>query len=137
MTERPTSLAARVPISLADLPTAVSVADPAGGEPTWRKTLVDPTSGHAVFYVRFAPGQRGEPHWHPSDTLYVFLEGSLTIEDEATYTAGEVRFVNGGFAYGAEIGGPDGCLFIFISLGPYGRFDPDEHPPPAGRWDAK
>ena len=88
-----------------------------------------------MFYVQFAPGERGEPHWHPSDTLYIFERGSLIIEGEATYRAGEVRFVNGGFAYGAEIGGPDGCAFFFVSLGPYGRFDPDVVPPPAGRWD--
>ncbi len=132
----PAALAALTPIGLDDIPYAVTIDDPDGGPPlTWRKTLVDEGSGHAVFYVRFGPGQRGEPHWHPSDTLYVFLEGELTVEGEATYAAGQVRFVNGGFAYGAEVGGPDGCLFLFVSLGPYGRFDPDEFPPPAGRWD--
>ena len=43
--------------------------------------------------------------------------------------------MRGGFAYGAEVGGPDGCEFLFVSLGPYGRFDPDVDAPPRGRWD--
>lgn len=115
----------------------MAVALPDATDPvTWRKTLVDPESGHAVFLVRFGAGQRGEPHWHPSDTVYVFLEGSLTVEGEATYQAGEMRLVEGGFAYGAEVGGPEGCTFLFISLGPYDRHDPDELMPPRGRWDA-
>lgn len=129
-------LPVRTPTRLADLPVAVRAESPDGTpSQTWRKTLVDESTDHAVFYVQFAPGERGESHWHTSDTLYVFERGSLIIEGEATYHAGEVRFVNGGFAYGAEVGGPDGCTFIFISLGPYGRFDPDVHPAPAGRWD--
>jgi hypothetical protein len=129
-------LPVRTPVRLADIPHAVEVAAvPGGPVTTWRTTLVDPPSGHAVFLVHFGPGQRGEAHWHPSDTLYVFHQGSLTVEGEATYHAGEVRFVKGGFAYGAEVGGPDGCEFLFISLGPYGRFDPDFVPPPNGRWD--
>jgi hypothetical protein len=126
----------RQPVRLTDIPFAIVLPDPGDGTPfTWRRTLVDPSSGHAVFNVRFGPGQRGEPHWHPSDTLYVFLAGELTVEGEATYREGEVRFVRGGFAYGAEVGGPNGCEFIFVSLGPYGRFDPDVERPPLGRWD--
>lgn len=134
-TVRPTAaLPRRRPVRLDDVPLAVALPDH-DSPVTWRKTLVDPDTGHAAFLVRFGPGQRGEAHWHPSDTLYVFLEGSLTVEGEATYHAGEVRSVEGGYAYGAEIGGPDGCTFLFVSLGPYGRHDPDETPPPAGRWD--
>ena len=132
----PPELPERTPVRIADIPIAVSLPRADGPPPeTWRKTLVDPESGHAVFYVRFAPGQRGEPHWHPSDTLYVFLDGSLIVEGEAEYRAGEVRFVHGGFAYGAEVGGAQGCEFVFVSLGEYGRFDPDVDLPPRGRWD--
>lgn|GEM_PF-6934840 len=132
----PSAIPIRTPTRLADLPIAVRAESPDGTlSETWRKTLVDESTDHAVFYVQFAPGEQGEPHWHPSDTLYVFERGSLIVEGEATYRAGEIRFVNGGFAYGAEVGGPEGCTFIFISLGPYGRFDPDVDPAPAGRWD--
>ena len=57
------------------------------------------------------------------------------IEGEGSYVAGQVRWVRGGFAYGAEGAGPEGCEFYYFSLGPYGQFDPDRDPPPLGRWD--
>ncbi len=28
-----------------------------------------------------------------------------------------------------------GCEYLFFSLGPYDKIDPDERPPPLGRWD--
>ena len=31
--------------------------------------------------------------------------------------------------------GPTVCEYLFISLGPYDKLDPDEFPPPLGRWD--
>ena len=37
--------------------------------------------------------------------------------------------------YGPEQCGPDGVEYLFISLGPYDKLDPDEFPPPLGRWD--
>jgi hypothetical protein len=130
-------LPSRVPVTLAEIEPAVYGVgeDGAVDRGTWRKTIVDPDTGHACFYVRFAPHQTGTPHWHPSDTLYLVVRGSLVIEGEGEYRAGDVRHVKGGFAYGTEGGGPEGCEFFFVSLGPYGRFDPDEHPPPIGRWD--
>jgi hypothetical protein len=54
------------------------------------------------------PDNEARPHWHPSGTLSVFESGSVIIEGEAPYHAGEVRFVKADFAYGVEIGGPDG-----------------------------
>ena len=36
---------------------------------------------------------------------------------------------------GAETAGTDEVEYLFISLGPYDKFDPDEFPPPLGRWD--
>ena len=121
----------RVPVALADIPIAVGGTEP----DTWRKTIVDPSTGHAVFYVRFAPNQVGSAHWHTSDTVYLFVHGEFTVEGETTYHGGDVRRVRGGFAYGSETAGPDGCEFYFVSLGPYGRLDPDVDPPPLGRWD--
>ncbi len=51
------------------------------------------------------------------------------------YRVGDIRWVRAGFAYGPESSGPDGCEYLFVSLGPYDKFDPDEFPPPLGRWD--
>jgi hypothetical protein len=132
----PHAIPERQPVAVTDIPIAVGATRPDGTPPdTWRKTIVDPATGHAVFYVRFGPHQRGEAHWHTSDTVYMFVKGSFSIEGETTYRAGDVRRVRGGFAYGAETAGAEGCEFYFVSLGPFGRLDPDVDPPPLGRWD--
>jgi hypothetical protein len=57
------------------------------------------------------------------------------VEGEGSFFPGEIRWVRGGFAYGAEGAGPEGCEFFFFSLGPYGQHDPDVEPAPLGRWD--
>lgn len=118
-----TEAPSRTPIDPWDLPPAVHKLLEDGGvdRETWRSTILDPAAGHqAVFFVRFAPGQSGSPHWHTSDTLYVFLQGELSIPDEGTFRAGQVRWVPGGLAYGPELAGPEGCAFLFASLGPFG-----------------
>jgi hypothetical protein len=99
------------------------------------KTLIDPASGNFCMVVRIEAGDGGPPHWHKSDTVYLVRRGELTVPGEGTFREGDIRWVRGGFAYGGEIPGPDGVEFIFISLGPYGWFNPDEYPPPLGRWD--
>jgi hypothetical protein len=135
----PQRLPFREPITLADVPPAVYGVDRTGAvDPdTWRKTIVGPETGSAIFHVRFAPNQSTGPHWHPSDTAYIVLAGTMIIEGEGEYRAGQVRLVEGGYAYGREGAGPDGCEFIFVSLGPFDRHDPDEVPPPRGRWDSR
>lgn len=102
---------------------------------TFTKTLVDPDSGHFCMLVRIEGGAGGPPHWHKSDTIYIVRQGELTVPGEGTYRVGDFRWVRGGYAYGGEIPGPDGCEFFFISMGPYGWFNPDVYPPPLGRWD--
>ena len=97
---------------------------------TWRKTIVAPPMGEAVFYVRLGPGAASPRHWHPSDTVYIVRRGELVIPGEGTYREGEVRWVRGGTAYGPEMGGPDGVEFWFVSMGAFGTFDPDVTPPP-------
>jgi hypothetical protein len=47
----------------------------------------------------------------------MFIKGEFTVDGESTYHAGDVRRVNGGFAYGAETAGPEGCEFYVVSLG--------------------
>ena len=98
---------------------------------TWRKTVVAPPMGEAVFYVRLGPGASSPRHWHPSDTVYIVRRGELVIPGEGSYREGEVRWVRGGTAYGPEMGGPDGVEFYFVSMGPFGTIDPDVTPPPA------
>jgi quercetin dioxygenase-like cupin family protein len=128
----------RVPIRIDDVEPAVFATDDEGrmSDGTWRKTIVDPDTGFACFYVKLAPGSRATPHWHPSNTIYFVHKGTLVIDGEDEYHTGDVRLVQGGFAYGWEGAGDDGCEFVFVSLGEYGKFDPDEDDPPLGRWDA-
>jgi len=99
------------------------------------KWVIDPALGKNCMLLRLPPNHRAKAHWHLSDALYVVTEGELVIEGEPPIPAGHVRWVRGGFAYGPEGAGPEGCEFLFLSLGPYGQFDPDVDPPPLGRWD--
>lgn len=99
------------------------------------KSLVDPGSGNVVMMARFPPNHRARPHWHLSAMLYITTAGEFTVDGEPSYFAGDLRWVRGGFSYGAEGSGPAGCEFYVVSLGPYGQFFPEEHPPPLGRWD--
>jgi hypothetical protein len=122
-----------------DEPPWVGYLGPGASEPSghvFTKTLIDPASGHFCMVVRIEAGAAGPPHWHRSDTVYIVRRGELHVPGEGVYREGDLRWVQGGFAYGGEIPGPDGVEFIFLSLGPYGWFDPEEHPPPLGRWDA-
>ena len=98
--------------------------------------LVDPDSGNRVMHIRSWPERgRAAPHWHLSDTVYIVTKGEFIVEGEGSYREGDLRWVRGGFAYGPEQSGPDGVEYMFFSLGPYDKLDPDEFPPPLGRWD--
>jgi hypothetical protein len=99
------------------------------------KWIVDPALGKNCMLLRLPPNHRAAPHWHTSDTVYLVTAGEFTVEGEGSYFPGQVRWVRGGFAYGAEGAGPEGCEFYFFSLGPYGQHDPDLEPAPLGRWD--
>ena len=115
-----------------------SFTDP--GEPgrspgPWVRWLVDPASGNRVMHVRSDAGRKAAAHWHLSDTVYIVTKGEFIVEGEPTYRVGDLRWVRGGFAYGPEQSGPEGCEYLFISLGPYDKIDPDVRKPPLGRWD--
>jgi hypothetical protein len=99
------------------------------------KWIVDPALGKNCMLLRLPPNHHAAPHWHTSDTVYLVTAGEFTVEGEGSFFAGQVRWVRGGFAYGAEGAGPEGCEFYFFSLGPYGQHDPDVEPAPLGRWD--
>ena len=99
------------------------------------KWIVDPTLGENCMLLHLPPNHRAAPHWHTSDTVYLVTEGEFVIEGEGSFFPGQVRWVRGGYAYGSEGAGPEGCTFYFFSLGPYGQHDPDVEAPPLGRWD--
>ena len=138
MTEREQpDLRERQPITIEDVPWEMfedpeEPARPAGPFIRW---LVDSASGNRVVQVKSWPGREPDPHWHLSDTLYIVTKGELHIRGEEPYKVGDIRWVRGGFAYGAETAGSEEVEYLFISLGPYDKFDPDEFAPPLGRWD--
>lgn len=96
------------------------------------KWIIDPILGKNCMLLRLPPHHRAAPHWHTSDTLYLVTKGEFTIEGEGSFVPGQVRWIRGGRAYGAEGAGPEGCEFLFFSLGPYGQHDPELEPPPLG-----
>jgi len=91
---------------------------------TWRKTIVAPPNGNAMFYVRIAPNGATPRHSHPSDTVYIVRRGQLVVPGEGVYNEGEVRWVKANTVYGPEAAGPDGCEFYYVSMGPFGS-DPE------------
>ncbi|MCB0996227.1 MAG: hypothetical protein KDB21_14115 [Acidimicrobiales bacterium] len=126
------TLPPRTPIHVDELLPAVYRVDDAGelDPDTWRKTIIAPPSGHAVFCVRIAPNGSTPVHWHPSDTVYIVRRGELVIPGEGSYREGDIRWVRGGTVYGPEAAGPEGCEFWFVSLGPFASNDPEQIPPP-------
>jgi hypothetical protein len=82
--------------------------------------------------MHFPPGYVAPSHWHPSDTVYIITKGVFIVEGEGEYRPGQVRWVGGGYAYGRETAGPDGCEFYLLSLGPFSINDPEQNPPPRG-----
>ncbi len=131
------SIASRQPIRIDDVPWEMysDPNEPGRGEGPWVRWLVDPASGNRVVHIKSWAGREPRPHWHLSDTLYIVTKGILYIGGEEPYREGEMRWVRGGFAYGPETAGSDECEYLFISMGPYDKFDPDDFPPPLGRWD--
>ena len=99
------------------------------------KWIIDPVRASNCMLLHLPPRHRAAPHWHTSDTVYLVTKGEFVIEGEGSFFPGQIRWVRGGFAYGAEGAGSDGCEFFFFSLGPYGQHDPEREPPPLGRWD--
>jgi redox-sensitive bicupin YhaK (pirin superfamily) len=70
-----------------------------------------------ILEADFPPNFYAGLHWHPHDTIYLITAGSMRFGDEGVFTAGEVRWVRGGHAYGPETAGPGGVRFHLISLG--------------------
>jgi hypothetical protein len=98
------------------------------------KALIEPSTDKLFIYVRFPPHFVAPEHWHTSPTIYIITKGEFHVDGEGTYRAGDFRWVEGGFAYGAESAGEEGCEFYLGSLGPFGTFEPKFTPPPGGSW---
>jgi hypothetical protein len=127
-------IAERQPITVANVPWQ-DFKDETGyvpDGPTF-KQLIDSDPDKVFGLYRFPPNYKAPSHWHPSDTIYIITQGVFEVEGEAAYYPGDVRWVGGGFAYGRETAGPEGCEFYLASLGPFAVYDPDEVPPPRGR----
>ena len=121
----PGSILPRRPARLDDLPWATVPGSLPGQAPMGVRVVVD-DERHTVRYVKMPPNFTGRRHWHPSTTVYIITAGVLHVDDEDSYHAGGVRWVEGGVPYGPERAGPEGCEFYFVSLGPFGSFDPEE-----------
>lgn len=87
----------------------------------------DMEKGPWCTYIKFGPNVEEASHSHGHDTIYLFMAGSMTIGEEGTFRAGDVRWVRGGHFYGPEAAGPEGVEFFLISLGP--EMAPNYTPP--------
>lgn len=76
------------------------------------------TDGPFALRTRFNPTFSAGEHWHDFDTVYFVREGGMQFgPQEPWYSAGDIRWVRGGHAYGPEQPGTAGVDFILVSLG--------------------
>lgn len=76
------------------------------------------TDGPFALRTRFKPSFSAGEHWHDFDTVYFVREGGMQFgPQEPWYSAGDIRWVRGGHAYGPEQPGPAGVDFVLVSLG--------------------
>ena len=90
-------------------------------------------SGHAP--SARGPSAARPPHWHLSDTLYIVTKGEFIVEGEGSYRARATCVGCRRFRLRPRAVRARRVEYLFISLGPYDKLDPDEFPPPLGRWD--
>jgi hypothetical protein len=83
---------------------------------------------------RFAPNFVAPSHWHDNDTIYIIRQGLFIVEGEGEYRPGDVRWVQGGTAYGSERAGPEGCEVFLVTTGKPSIRNPEVEPPPRGYW---
>lgn len=107
------------------------MVDHARYRPSEVEPIPDPSSpGSTVRLFADGLGQDGVPfallvedppnhtravHHHHGDVLYLYVRGEHTVEGEATYVAGDVRWVRAGYRYGPETTGPDGGSWWVLS----------------------
>ena len=73
----------------------------------------DDPNAPVVFRSWYPPNIEIAPHTHAADYCEIVLEGSLRVT-RRWFTAGDVRIVKGGTAYGPLVMGPEGCTALVI-----------------------
>lgn len=98
------------------------------------KRLTNGETNLSLTAFRFAPNFVAPSHWHDNDTVYIIRSGVFIVEGEGTFVPGDVRWVQGGTAYGSEQAGPEGCEVWLISTGASAIRNPAVEAPPRGYW---
>lgn len=98
------------------------------------KRLTNPECTLLLECFQFPPGYVAPSHWHENDTVYIIRQGVFIVEGEGEYHPGDVRWVQGGTAYGSEQAGPEGCEVFLITTGKPAIRNPETDPPPRGTW---
>ena len=75
------------------------------------------TDGPTFLETKFEPNFHIGHHWHPFDTLYIIMEGEMSIGPEGNFAPGDVRWIKAGHAYGPEVAGAEGVRFFLMSMG--------------------
>ena len=86
------------------------------GRPTTPVRMLK-TDGPSFLETKFEPNFSIGHHWHPFDTLYIIVEGNMTIGPEGNFLPGDVRWIKAGHVYGPEVSGDDGVRFFLMSMG--------------------
>lgn len=86
------------------------------GRPTTPVRMLK-TDGPSFLETKFEPNFHIGHHWHPYDTLYIIMEGEMSIGPEGNFVPGDVRWIKAGHAYGPEVSGDDGVRFFLMSMG--------------------
>ena len=100
-----------------DLSTVQGIPDPTteSGEIFLFEDALGQNGQPFVFLVADPPNKVRRRHYHHADVLYVYVKGEHTIEGEATYRAGDLRWTRAGHAYGPETTGAEGGAWWVIS----------------------
>ena len=86
------------------------------GRPTTPVRMLK-TDGPSFLETKFEPNFEIGHHWHPFDTLYIIMDGNMTIGPEGNFVPGDVRWIKAGHHYGPEISGPNGVRFFLMAFG--------------------
>ena len=86
------------------------------GRPTTPVRMLK-TDGPSFLETKFEPNFEIGHHWHPFDTLYIIMDGNMTIGPEGNFVPGDVRWIKAGHHYGPEVSGPNGVRFFLMAFG--------------------
>ncbi len=86
------------------------------GRPTTPVRMLK-TDGPSFLETKFEPNFEIGHHWHPFDTLYIIMDGNMTIGPEGNFEPGDVRWIKAGHHYGPEVSGPNGVRFFLMAFG--------------------